>query len=93
MNINLNMSIRYGTSIVINILVIMIIMLNYHRLKSVVKNRLLILFLALVLVFADIIIKSILGNENIFAKVITSIIYPLSMSIFIYLILSRKHKV
>ena len=89
---DLNMWIIYGISIMISILVIMIIMLKYNRLKSVVKNRLLILFLALVLVFADIIIKLILGNENIFAKIITSIIYPLSMSIFIYLILSRKHK-
>ena len=86
------MLIRYGISIVTIILVFFMIIVNYKRMKSVVKNRVLIFFLAVILVLADIIIKLILGNVNIFAIIIRSIIYPLSISIFIYLILSRKNK-
>jgi len=89
---DLNICIRYGISIVTIILVFFVIIVNYKRMKSVVKNRLLIFFLALTLVLVDIIIKLILGNENIFVIIIRSIIYPVSISIFIYLILSRKQK-
>ena len=84
---DLSMLLRYG----ISILVFFTLMINYNRMKIVAKNRLLIFFLAVLLVLADIIIKRILGNENIFATIISSIIYPLNMSIFIYLILSTKH--
>ena len=84
---NLNMLIRYG----ISVLVFFIIMVNYNRMKSIVKHRLLVIFLAVLLALVDIIIKSILGNGNIFATIVSGIIYPLYISIFIYLILSKNH--
>ena len=83
----LNALLRY----VISMLVFYTLMVNYKRMKSFVKNRLLIFFLAVLLVFANIINKSILGNENIFAAIISGTIYPLYISIFIYLILSTKN--
>ncbi|MBP1867917.1 hypothetical protein [Clostridium tertium] len=61
-------------------------MVNYNRMKNVVKNRLLIFFLTVVLVLVDIIIKILLGRESISATIIRSITYSVSMSIFIYLI-------
>ena len=86
-----NMLIRYVISVGISTLVFYTIITNYNRFKSVVKNRLLILFLSVVLIFVDIIIKVIWGNENIFSTIIRSIIYSVSISIFVYLILSIKY--
>lgn len=83
---DLNILIRYVVSVAISSLVFFIIMVNYNRMKNVVKNRLLIFFLTVVLVLVDIIIKILLGRESISATIIRSITYSVSMSIFIYLI-------
>ncbi|GAA0824218.1 hypothetical protein GCM10008914_27650 [Clostridium tertium] len=83
---DLNILIRYVISVAISSLVFFIIMVNYNRMKNVVKNRLLIFFLTVVLVLVDIIIKILLGRESISATIIRSITYSVSMSIFIYLI-------
>ncbi|WP_291651681.1 hypothetical protein [Clostridium sp.] len=88
-----NMLIRYVVSVAISALVFFTIIVNYNRMKNVVKNRLLIFFLVVVLVLVDIIIKILFGRESISATIIRSITYSVSMSIFIYLILSRKQKV
>lgn len=84
------MLIRYVISVGISSLVFFTIMVNYNRMKKVIKNRLLIFFLVVVLVLVDIIIKILFGRESISATIIRSITYSVSMSIFIYLILSRK---
>lgn len=89
---NLNMLIRYGISIGISAFIFFIIITNSSRLKRVAKNRLLIFFLAIVLILINIILKVILGDESIFYTIIRSIIYSLSMSIFVYLILIRNAK-
>ena len=89
---DLNMLIRYGISIGISAFIFFIIITNSSRLKRVVKNRLLIFFLAIVLMLINIILKVILGDESIFYTMIRSIIYLLSISIFVYLILIRNDK-
>jgi hypothetical protein len=87
------MLIRYVISVGISSLVFFTIMVNYNRMKKVIKNRLLIFFLSVVIVLVDIIIKNYFGSESIFATITRSITYSVSMSIFIYLILSMKQKV
>ena len=89
---DLNMLIRYGISIGISAFIFFIIITNSSRLKRVVKNRLLIFFLAIVLMLINIILKVILGDESIFYTIIRSIIYSLGISIFVYLILIRNNK-
>ena len=89
---DLNMLIRYGLSVGISAFIFFIIITNSSRFKRVVKNRLLIFFLAIVLMLINIILKVILGDESIFYTIIRSIIYSLSMSIFVYLILIRNAK-
>ena len=89
---NLNMLIRYGISIGISAFIFFIIITNSSRLKRVAKNRLLIFFLAIVLMLINIILKVILGDESIFYTIIRSIIYSLNISIFVYLFLIRNDK-
>lgn len=86
------MLIRYGISVVISSFIFFIIITNSGRLKRFVKNKLLIFFLAIVLMLINIILKVILGDESIFYTMIRSIIYLLSISIFVYLILIRNDK-
>lgn len=84
------MLIKNLISIVINTIIFFMIIINYKKLNDVLTNKILILFLAIVLVFIDIIVKVILGSENIWAIIIRSSIYPVNVTIFVYLILNRK---
>lgn len=79
-----------GMSIVINILIFFIIIVNYKRINYILTNKLLIVILAIVLVIIDIVVRDILGSENIWAIITRSIIYPVNIIIFVYLILNRK---
>lgn len=75
---------------IISIFVFYMILQNYEKLEIFTKGRLLIFIVALALLFTNIAIRSIFGYVNILATIAGGIILPVYMTIFIYLILSRK---
>lgn len=86
------MNLNFLVEFAISILVLLIIVFNYKKIKIVTNNKLLLFIVALVLVIINIIIKSIFGNESIAAIIINGVVYPTYICIFVYLILSRKIK-
>lgn len=86
------MNLNFLVEFAISILVLLIIVFNYKKIKIVTNNKLLLFIVALVLVIINIIIKSIFGNESIATIIINGVVYPTYICIFVYLILSRKIK-